>query len=343
MKKVFSLLLTVLLVLFLIFSPVVLMSGADRNVFSIQKKKAEGDYRGTLKVWHVVSFRTAENSGYQYLRERSNIFEKNTPYVFVDVRGMTAEAAKELLAEGERPDIISYPLGFIEDDDLLKLNEPEDMNERLGVITGNSLPYKADHYVMVTNNDLLREYGVERTYDGEITETVVSDIFEKVRDEEKGIIPLSMTDTYGTEPQKTFEYGNFAKDEFDTAEQPREFRADGAGERSVFYEGKAGMYLCPYSEYCTQVKNQVNFSASAHDYTLFTDLVQMMGAYKSDDEEKNEMMERYISCYFTDSAQKKICGLGMLPCKVMENIYENDGELQDMYQWFLEKAVIPDK
>ena len=91
----------------------------------------------------------------------------------------------------------------------------------------------------------------------------------------------------------------------------------------------------------TQIKNQVNFFASAHYFTLYTDLVQLIGAYASDDAEKNEMMERYIGRFFTENAQKKICGLGMLPCRMMENVYEDDGERQEMYQWFLEKAMIP--
>lgn len=47
--------------------------------------------------------------------------EKQIPYVYIEVSGMTIEEAKKRMQAGERPDVISYPKGFVYGEDFISL------------------------------------------------------------------------------------------------------------------------------------------------------------------------------------------------------------------------------
>jgi len=319
MKKGLSFLLCFFLILYLLLSPSLIEDGLGKNIFAIRKNALSQDYRGTLELWHVVSFKTPAGSGYQHLREIADAFEKSTPYVFIEIRGITAEAAAELMEKGERPDMISYPMGFVNEEELTETEPPEGISERIKELCGRGVPYMADRYVMVSNNDLLRERGIERGFDGELSPETLEQIFEKSGE----YAPVAFTDCYGTNPRKIMEGS-----------------AQSAGEPEMFRAGKALLYLCPSAEYETVIKKTVNFGTTCYEYTDDTDLIQKIGIYESGDEAKNEMMERFMERLFTDRAQKKLCALGMMPCKVLESAYEDDAERQEVYRRFLEKARV---
>ena len=76
------------------------------------------------QLWHVVSFPTPETGGVTYLTERASAFERQHPYVYVDVIGMTPEEAEERKKSGESPDILSFPMGYLNDASSLAALEP---------------------------------------------------------------------------------------------------------------------------------------------------------------------------------------------------------------------------
>lgn len=338
MKKGISLLLCFLLLLFLIAAPGFIAGGIEKNIFSTWQKKQSEQYRGTLEMWHVVSFKTAEKSGYEYLKNQCTIFEKNTPYVFIRLRGMTVETARDLLEQGKTPDVISYPIGFLDESCLMCTEIPEGLLKNLQPIADTGVPYMADSYVAVLNQNLLWECGVRDEYSEELTQRTVAEIFEKVNNPEKGIFSVALTDADGRSPKKAWDFAKFAVDEFT---ERKHFSLGETADTEIFCKGKAGMLLCPYSEYRNLAKKNVNFSYKAYAFTDYTDLIQKIGIFESEDARKNEMMQRFIERIFTDRAQKEICELGMFPCKKLGNLYTEDVQREEAYLRFCEKAVIP--
>jgi len=333
MKKCFTFLLLLFILLFLIFSPALISAGYDRNVFTEKNKDLSDDFRGILEVWHVVSFKTAEGSGYQYLKERCRSFEKKTPYVFFDIKGLSTEKARELLEQGEKPDIISYPMGFLSAKAELMLWSAEaDLVDAASNSGANGIPYMADCYKLLINKDLLREYGVHQYYD-EPTAEMLSEIMRNVNDPEKEISPIGATDADGRHPLRAFQHLLFDSNEiFPTKSEVK--TADD------FLRGKCAMLICPYSESVSLMKKGLNFSVESCSFSRYSDLLQMIGAFKSDDPAKNEMMQRFMKTLFSASSQKNLEKIRMLPCVLINDIYETDAERKEDYQRFSKNVMI---
>jgi len=336
-KRGLSFFLCLLIVGFLAVSPSLIAAGLDRNIYAIRQKNAEDDYRGTLKFWHVVSFKTGSKSGYEYLKARCSRFERSVPYVFIELRGMTVDEAKHRLAEGEMPDMISFPKGQIGDADMLEIPADKNHLPNFSGFSRCAQPYMADSYVLVINETLLRELGLPQNYSGELSRELFYDAYEKLGG--AGIVPVSATETAGLDPRETLNHLILTSDE----SYPEEIGINGdvavqAG-RDAFLSEQAGMYICPYSEFILQQKEGYDFDASAYNFSDYTDIVQMLGAYKSDDEAKNEMMQRFIEGFFGEKMQKELQTLSMLPCTHVDGIYESDAERWESYKRICEKAV----
>ena len=91
LKRALSLIIIAGIFLFLVFSPELIANGINKNIFRIKAEREKASYRGNIVFWHVVSFKTGEGSGYSLLKARCSNFEKGRPYVFVDIKGITAK------------------------------------------------------------------------------------------------------------------------------------------------------------------------------------------------------------------------------------------------------------
>lgn len=337
MKKGLSFFLCLLMIGFLVASPALISAGMERNIYAIRKDKHAGDYRGTLEIWHVVTFKTAQKSGYEYLKDRCRRFERRTPYVFIELKGMTLEEAKRRIAEGERPDMISFPQGQIDETKMLKQDAPKNLLESMNMFSDRAQPYMADSYVIVMNEKLIREMGIPQSYGGELSAERFYDAYKKLED--AGKIPIAGTETAGLSAENTLKQIILKHDESYAEEAAPPAHLSVRVGKELFLSGEAGMYICPYSEYIRMQQEGMGFSAEAYAFSEYTDIVQKFGIYEDENESKNEMMRRFAEGIFSERFQKGLEDLGMLPCTMAEGIYESDAQRLDSYRIICEKAV----
>lgn len=337
MKKGLSFFLCLFLMVFLVLAPMLIGDGIGKNIYRLKKEKQEDAFRGTLEFWHVVSFKTPVGSGYEYLKQHCIRFERNTPYVFVDLKGMTVEEAKRRMNEGEYPDLISYPAGTFDENKMTSLEKPVNIIPCLSDVSEKSVPYMMDSYVMVTNRSLMRELGVQKGFGVELSREMYGDAYRKLSD--AGMIPISATETIGLDPCNIAQNMMLVSDESYITEVslPELIKVEIG--RDIFLKGQSGMYLCPYSEYLLMKKEGLGFDIEGYPASDHTDAVQMMGVYKSADPRKEDMSVQLAEGFFTDNMQRKLENILMLPCMVIEGIYESDADRQEIYGRICEKGM----
>ncbi len=337
MKKGLSFFLCVLLLAFLLLSPALIAAGIGKNIYRIRDAELSQNFRGTIEFWHVVSFKTPIGSGYDHLKQQCVRFERNTPYVFIDLKGMTVEEAQRRMSEGECPDVVSFPAGTLDERNMIGIDAPKNRISCLEGLSEKAQPYMMDSYVIVMNRDLLREIGVSQGFGGELSMEMFSDAYQKLS--EAGKIPLAGTQTYGLDPQMIAAELILSRDESYITDAQIPTKVSVQIGREQFANGEVGMYLCPYSEYMLMKKEGVGFDIEAYAASELTDAVQMMGIYDSGDDRKNEMLMRLAEGFFTESMQRRLENIGMLPCTVIDGIYESDAERQEIYRRICEKGV----
>lgn len=305
MKKLASFLLAAFVILFLVASPALIAGGVHKNVYTIQEAEQRAKYRGTLTVWHVVSFRTGSGSGVSLLQTRATNFERSNPYVFIEVIGMTPEEYQERIARGESPDILSYPMGMFSDASMFAdLPEAEnllplfaDCGKDGGAF--KSYPYMADIYQLLCNGEIFFEAGLSLPF---ADDSALSQLLEMILDlkNREGIQPLTLwEDSCASLPLRS-----------------TVLSAEGLpGDNEAFITGQAAMTLCPRSYYRRldddQRANSLNIYSYGAGYA--TDLVQMIGVLQSDDPAKIAMCADFCSSMLSRSVQAKLASLEMLP------------------------------
>jgi ABC-type glycerol-3-phosphate transport system substrate-binding protein len=69
-------------------------------------------YQGVIRVWQVNDWRVGAYSRTNLVQAAARRFEKKNIGIFVEFQNVTPELLALRLAEGERPDVISFPDGF---------------------------------------------------------------------------------------------------------------------------------------------------------------------------------------------------------------------------------------
>lgn len=68
-------------------------------------------YKGVLTLWQVDGFEGGSGSRSAFLNGRAIEFEKSHPGVLVSVQTYTCEQVRQKLLDGDRFDLISFPVG----------------------------------------------------------------------------------------------------------------------------------------------------------------------------------------------------------------------------------------
>ncbi len=332
MKKVICILLAVACIAFLILSPAFIASGLGKSIYEVKEERRQTRYEGHIELWHVVSFKTPSSSGYSFVTGRMRALERQLPYVYIDVHGMTAEEASERLAKGERPDVISYPMGFIGEEGLLKL-ELKGFAQPFKQRSPCAYPYMADSYVLVANTDMLFEAGLSAPI-GELMEEdtllYACEVMGK---------PIAFTDVAGLDGDMVLDSLVLEEGGQLIGSEPMIELEDisfSKGGMEAFKSGETAMIICPYSEYVklTEAKDAPNYGMQYYDISRRTDLIQMVSAYDSGDEEKNAVLRRICTCLISLTSQKKITDLGMFP--VLDWKAEDTGRMNSYQLLFSE-------
>ena len=339
MKKAFSLFLCFACLAFLVLSPAFIVGGVHKNTYTIREQKQREQYRGSLTLWHIVSFKTGGTSGVSFLRSQIRSFEKQHPYVFIDLVPLTPEEAEKKLAAGERPDLCSFPLGFMGNAaDFSRLPAAESLLPAYADCGSQdndcyAYPYMADFYTLACNQDLFAAQDVPTPLDSGISYenfiAALSRLSFTVDDQQ--ILPLSLTVTSGLHPKAALLWLKTAASGEDWLESdlPLDtplgaFPIAEDGGREMFLSGKSAMHLCPAAEYEQFFSDQRANSLSLSNYSIssYSDMVQMIGLMATEDSAKYAAGLDFAQQLLSEKAQKAVEGMKMLPVTSQEGVYE---------------------
>lgn len=348
MKKTFALFFSIGLIVLLILTPSLILEGLHINVYRLREEEQAEKYTGTLTLWHVVSFKTGGESGVSFLRNRIREFEKENPYVFIDLVALTAEEANALLAAGERPDILSFPMGFIENAGLLStLPEAENLlstYSSAGMVGGltYAYPYMADFYTLVCNQDMFFYTDAAVPLSTSISREMLFSMLRGISSyaAEKGLCSLSVSDTGGILPSAAL---LFLREDTGEAVDTELLGALPALGTDGFLNSKAAMCVCPAAEAQKFLTDKRADMLSIRTYSLsdYTDLVQLVGVSSGLGEQKEAMCADFSASLLSTRAQTALEKLCMLPVTAVEEIYEGAPLYLEEYAAMGKTGVVP--
>ena len=165
-QTVLSLIMTIIMAAFMVFSPKYIMS--SRTPLTLQQNKEnKEEYQGIITVWHIVGFKPYRGSLGNWVSNTAKQLEKKHSGVYLEVDSITMEEYESRIARGERPDVYSYPLGSVYAEQLCELNI--DFPAMRGNLAGigqydgrmYGVPYGASGYLIVHNQQLMQERGAD--------------------------------------------------------------------------------------------------------------------------------------------------------------------------------------
>ena len=170
-RELFSILITILIALYLLYAPNIIMKGIEQSRVSRWENKQE-DFAGIIDVWHIVSFKAHTGSVSSWIAARASEIEEKYFGVFINVSAMTVDEYIARVERGERADIYSFPLGLEYSDKFLP-PEYDSITPALNAIrsslihTGQyegvlyALPYMYSGYCFVVNNTLMQKASID--------------------------------------------------------------------------------------------------------------------------------------------------------------------------------------
>ncbi len=357
MKRTFTLFLCIFCLAFLVLSPSIIVGGVHKNTYTIREQKKTEQYKGSLTIWHIVSFKTGGASGASFLRDRISGYERNHPYVFIDLIPLTPDEAQAKLQNGEFPDLLSFPLGFWGDTRKIStLPEEKTLLPAYAACGDNgsvyAYPYMADSYVLSCNQDLFSsgEVPVPLTT-GISRENFVAALQKLSLETNKGSIsPLSLSKTAGLHPAAALLYLKTIPNEDDLFDEELpvdrplgSFPISYDGGADAFLDGKAAMLLSPSSEYeqMANDKRANSMSISAYSISRYSDMVQMIAVGETEDIAKYDMCLGFAQLLLAPDSQKKLEEMKMLPVTQVDGIFEGQTLQMEEYRSLGSEGMIP--
>ena len=146
-------LMCILLILFLLFSPKYLLSGAKEQFVDTRFVRDQNLYRGTITLYHITRHRPYQGSLTNWLQKRADEYEKKHRGSSIVVEGMSEETFYERIEHGRRADAYSFFSGSVYADLLKTIDGVENLPLREGLFqTDRCIPYCYSGYVKLTRN-----------------------------------------------------------------------------------------------------------------------------------------------------------------------------------------------
>lgn len=329
MKKPFAFILSVITVLFLIFSPQYIRSGLTPASSKDEK------FEGILTLWHITGLETGGESAYSFVKNRVSAFEKENPRVFINSEAMSAEEANERISNGEHPDIISYPMGFAKDPSVFaELERPALSNAFALTGTSNGVhfayPYMCGFYTLVCSESIFSAAEVTYPIDIELSHQnfyYAMGAFDKC--------PLAVSSGGGITCAALMypvlsDDPTFAED---YSEQPfSKYNIEYIDGSKLFSDGGAAMLICPFSEYC-KMRSSGDSDKNAFLISGYTDLIQFVSVFPCENALKSDACSNFAAFLLSEKSQKRLEPTYMLPVTDIEEIYADDPLITSAYQY----------
>ena len=331
--KPFAYFLCALCLLLILISPVLILS-------FYEKLPEPETYSGILSLWHISGWRTGGSSGAAFLQKHVARFEAQNPRVFIEQTNLTFEEATAAIADGQMPDIISYPYGTNLDLDFSPLPPIPDSVLNLNE---SAYPYMCGGYVILVNTDLLIEHGID-VYEGwglrpePLLEAAGLGL---CFDSEAGYSALPALALHAYPPAQRPIISTFGE-----PEPPDAALALGNAWQTgldVFCEGKTAVLIASHRQlFEAQQRYQQGEAPGFSAYAIggYTDMVQMIGITMQQSKSKQKACEDFASMLLDSSAQNKLEALGVIPIISGLNIYTENECLRAVYTQICENASV---
>lgn len=301
-------------------------------------------YKGILTLWHITGWRTGGSSFEAYLNKRIKAFEANYAYAFIELESLTIEEAVQALANGETPDMISYPLGQNPGVSLQNLPSADTIVPNTGE---DAWPYTCGGYCMLVNTDMLTEQSADLPESGwglRPEALIAAAEYGAYFDAESGksALPALALHTYPESDEPNMSTWGEPKPP-DAMLSLKPGKLDEG--LDAFLDGDTAVLIASQRQLfdAEQAYNQGDGPAFfAYGIGGYTDMVQMIGIATCDDEKKLSACSTFAQSLLSPSGQKKLEPMGTLPVVAgLEELYAQDECRRTMYSLLCESIALP--
>gem|GEM_PF-3106925 len=356
MKRHFRKIIALLLIVFTFTAPSILADDLGKDICYQWLQGSSPKWTGIIHVWHVVSWQVGQSSAASWLEKRARGFEKRNAGVFVSVEGMTVEEYKKRVSEGERPDILSFGLGLIDNPQELfeAISLPDKIKSNVKKSasvygTAYSMPYMMGAYGIYINEELVQSAGIDYLdiSAGGIALADFNEVLTMLRDESKeGILPLIYGKTEYTLAPISLIYlytGDGADQSGRLFNNAASVISEDASAYKIFVSGKAGVLLGTQKNAfdLTNESSEMAYSFSATGISIYTDMVQYLGILKTEEENKKYEEIQFLNYMLRDDIQKELKSIGVFSVVSNLQVMDEDPILSSFEQAILKDAVVP--
>lgn len=346
----------VVLIIFTFAAPTLLADDLGQDICYQWLQGSSPKWTGIINVWHVVTWKVGQGSAASWLEKKASGFEKRNAGVFISVEGMTVEEYKDRLSKGERPDILSFGSGLI--DNPQETFETIDMPAK---IKGNlknsalyngkaySMPYMMGAYGIFINEELIQSTGVDYldVSAGGILLKDFNEVLTLLRDKSKeGILPLVYSIDGNTLAPISLIY-LYTGDEIDQTGELFKGVETVANESDNAYEtfvnGEAGILLGTQKAALdlTNESSEMAYSFMSTGISQYSDMVQYLGIMKTEEDNKKEVEEQFINYMLRDGIQETLNDIGAFSVVSDFQVLDEDPILSSFEQAILHDAIVP--
>ena len=341
MKKAFTLFLCLFFAGLCAISPSLLLRGIHKNTYTLWAQERQARYTGDLVLWHIVSFKTGGESGVSYLKARIRAFEQQNPYVFVELRALSVPEAREAIAAGEFPDLVSFPLGFFADASALcplpangSLLRPFRQVGRSGGKV-YAYPYMADFYTLSANPDAFFAGDTPLSLETEWSAPALSEWTQALLS--AGTFSASLSRPAGSFPEAAL----FCTRNGALAEESRSFWQSAPADASAFWAGEVPLLLSPAAEIKRAESQSTVLSPQVYGFSDYTDLCQLIGVRAGMDAPKEAICQEFAAALLSRTAQRALASLYLLPTTAQEDLYADAPLYHQEYTRLQKCARVP--
>lgn len=344
-KSVFS----AIIVLYLVFAPSILFKQVKLQAEYLNREN-KINYHGIIELWNIDTFEGGSVSRALWLERRAVEFEKKNAGTFILVRNMTIEQAIINLQNGNKPNLISYGIGFGSYilSELVsytgKINVRDDLLKG-GTVNGSimAVPYILGGYTLIGNDILMQKIGEQ--------ENLLNSVYNlQVKQYKNTIPPLSFAGNTNNNALLSlyFNTNEVAKDEHFSVDS---FLLDQyEAYESFVLKNSSTAYLCTQRDAYRCKNRESNHIDEAYQYVYlggFSDLIQYMSILDADNKTK-KMCESFIEFLTSEKSQRTLTNIAMfsvLDMHIYSDIFYKEWEkvlLNPLktFSVFLEKEVI---
>lgn len=341
MKKAFTLFLCLFFAVLCALSPSLLLQGIHKNTYTLWEQKRQARYTGDLVLWHIVSFKTGGESGVSYLKARIRAFEQKNPYVFVELRALSVPEAREAIAGGEFPDLVSFPLGFFADASALC---PLPANSSLlrpfrhaGRSGGKiyAYPYMADFYTLSANPDAFFAEDMPLSLETEWSAPALLEWTQALLS--AGTFSASLSRPLLAFPEAAL----FCTRNGALSGKSRSFWQNAPADTSAFWAGEVPLLLSPAAEVKRAESQNTVLSPQVYGFSDYTDLCQFIGVRAGMDTQKEAICQEFAAALLSRTAQRALSSLYLLPTTAQEDLYADAPLYHQEYARLQKCARIP--